>query len=167
MSIWGWERDNEQFALVYHPFGHASPFLKRWLETFASLPPAPAGASILLLRSQLEASSAGGACVKCHAGMQPDLSRSLPRWASAPAERTFVRFSHRPHLLEPALKSCVTCHSLPGTADANDFALTSSGFRLIAKETCAACHANGAASDSCLTCHNYHVTPPAPMAAVH
>ncbi|MDB5303020.1 MAG: hypothetical protein JWM97_569 [Phycisphaerales bacterium] len=168
IAISGWERDDEKFALIYHPRGHANAFMRQWLDLLAH-PVADAPSAVVAWRSQISGADAGDTCVKCHVSRQSAGAPSQLAWSSPPVEsrgRGFVKFSHRPHLLESRLQDCTACHSLPDPAVAGNSAPGLSSFLPISKETCAACHAPRLASDSCLTCHNYHVVPAAfPVAA--
>jgi hypothetical protein len=158
----GWERNDDKYALIYHPIGHANTFLRRWMEIVAPASVVPATP----WKTQLVSADIGGACIKCHA---PSQAASTFVWSpDAPdlLRRDFVKFSHRPHLLEPALQNCSACHAMPEASDSAASIDPVSGFKFIQKQTCAACHAPTLAGDSCLTCHNYHVTPPAKVAAV-
>lgn len=164
LSPSGWERNDDRYALIYHPTGHANTFLRAWLELAipaSAAPPTP-------WQSQLLSADVGGTCTKCHSPTASGSSAAVAWSPDSPKllRRDFVKFSHRPHLLEPALQNCSACHAMAGPTDAPASIDLVSGFKFIQKQSCAACHAPTLASDSCLTCHNYHVTPMAEAAAV-
>ena len=155
-SLNGWERDDEKFALIYHPTGHGNSFLRQWLDQFSLGTDSNSTAWCV----QMTSSEVGGACTKCHAAKASGRPISWTSdWSGVPAAN-FVKFSHRPHMLEAQLQDCSACHAFPKATDPPATFDVSSGFSFIKKETCAACHAPHLASDSCLTCHNYHVTSP-------
>lgn len=102
-----------------------------------------------------------------------------------PMIRSFTRFDHRPHTLQPALTDCVACHQMiepPVTGHARDPVSAggvwpigsdrsreksvqatnlhpgcTSDFHPILRAQCAACHRSGSTSNACTTCHSYHV----------
>jgi hypothetical protein len=157
----GWERDDDKYALIYHPMGHANAFLRTWLEMLAP----SSVVSQTPWKSQLLSADAGGSCTKCH---NPAKSGRMFVWSpDSPSllRRDFVKFSHRPHLLESALQDCSACHAMAQSADVPASVDPVSGFEFIQKRTCAACHTPSLAGDSCLTCHNYHITPGTTAAA--
>ncbi|MCA9235568.1 MAG: cytochrome c3 family protein, partial [Planctomycetales bacterium] len=73
-----------------------------------------------------------------------------------------THFAHGPHLTQPQLADCASCHRIAAGADvmttyAHDQpeAFTP-GFESLQKSECAACHRPQAAGDSCTQCHRYH-----------
>ncbi|MDB5331202.1 MAG: hypothetical protein JWP03_2353 [Phycisphaerales bacterium] len=160
ITLAGWERDDDRFALIYHPRGHANTFLRAWIDMNSD----HAGSTVAAApwQAQVAGPDGGAACTKCHVSRQPAGVSGALVWRSLPADsmgRGFVKFSHRPHLLESRLQDCSACHTLPDPTAASVPTLGAAGFLPISKESCAACHAPRLASDSCLTCHNYHVAP--------
>ncbi|MDB5358388.1 MAG: hypothetical protein JWN24_4841 [Phycisphaerales bacterium] len=160
ITLSGWERDDDKFALIYHPRGHANTFLRAWIDM--NLTTAGNPTAVAAWQAQVAGPDAGSTCTKCHITRQATGTSGPLAWRSLSSDSTrrFVKFSHRPHLLEPRLKDCSACHTLPDPAASSVPALAAAGFLPISKESCAACHAPRLASDSCLTCHNYHVAPP-------
>lgn len=153
----GWRRDDDGVRVVYFPDGHADPTIQAWLEL----------ALVVVSRqgvdSEQQARDALGvaaACVDCHR-----LERQGDRWtvawsAARPASdlrRHATYFSHRPHLVQPTLADCRTCHELAPAAAPHSEA----NFVQLGKQTCVECHAPNAASDSCTLCHRYHWGAPA------
>jgi hypothetical protein len=80
--------------------------------------------------------------------------------------RPFVRFNHRPHRSLPELQDCKVCHSVVKgeviakyqSLDPHDFREKQVGFQPVLREKCATCHQQNLAGDSCLKCHNYHIS---------
>ncbi|MGI8980740.1 MAG: hypothetical protein ACR2FY_16050 [Pirellulaceae bacterium] len=146
----GWRRIDASYSIAWRPSGHADPLLKAWIEL--SLTNKIKGSSATTaLRDSLTKPNSIGYCVQCHSIDRDDLSaRQTIHWHSTnrePAFKTFTKFSHRPHLIQPELADCTHCH-----------ALSSAGFAPLSKSACASCHTAAAAGDQCLKCHNYHVS---------
>lgn len=80
-----------------------------------------------------------------------------------PAQRGFTKFSHSPHLIQPGLRDCFQCHQIdPEKSNAASFigfdpTSFESNFVPIQVANCASCHREGSTTNSCTTCHNYHV----------
>ncbi len=168
-AMGGWYRDDSTFALRYRPSGHADPFLKSWLDVV--IEGAARDPSLASLIDQIAQPDSAGRCIECHTKEARSDSEGAPDRSEDAAhgsgfarinwqpkrrdleERSFTRYFHRPHLLQPGLDGCGSCHvsELGGETpkEGDFFAMT--------KETCAGCHTPEAAGDSCLTCHNYHV----------
>jgi hypothetical protein len=156
----GWYRSDLDFSLSYRPTGHSDPFLRSWLELAVGAPQART------LFDSLSASNSVGLCIKCHSvdesrinwrGFQPDAF-----------DHPFTRFSHTAHFSLLDDRGCQTCHRLdlksPPEAYTATFARENrdpgvfhSSFKSIELATCASCHSQKYAGDSCLECHNYHV----------
>ena len=89
---------------------------------------------------------------------------------ASPRAHPATRFVHRPHFSLENEKGCTSCHVLATPPDEDtsydgydpDLAFAGS-FEPIARETCAGCHMGEAASDSCVTCHDYHLSNFAPL----
>jgi predicted CXXCH cytochrome family protein len=160
----GWYID--EFALRYRPVGHADPFLRAWLDVAGQSAAMPGRAAAHRVFDQLSATAAPGACVKCHsidqaAGSDPSVNWRAPR--PTPEEHRFTVFSHVAHLPLLGDKGCLTCHALDREADYGagfkdrNPATFASSFKPPTREACAACHAESAAGEDCVMCHNYHV----------
>ncbi|MCA9188144.1 MAG: hypothetical protein R3E01_31305 [Pirellulaceae bacterium] len=164
----GWYRNDTIFALLYQPTGHGDLFLKTWLTSLLSL-----AGDDLKSWSELSAPLAKGLCMSCHrVGITRTTGDRQILWDSTAALRLqhkdFTRFSHSPHLIQPALRDCARCHVPNASTTSGDVATNRSAdtaaaiemapnFTAISKETCASCHKPHAASDRCTTCHNYHI----------
>ena len=74
-------------------------------------------------------------------------------------------FSHATHFSLLREDGCLTCHTLdPAARYADGYKdkdpLTfSSNFKPLDAATCATCHVEERAGESCLLCHQYHVGP--------
>lgn len=122
-----------------------------------------------------------GRCAKCHT-----LDRSPEatgfNWLSFhpdPIQKSFTRFDHAPHLIESTNASntnaqCQACHqwknldaqaaldmaasfAAPEGHLATDASHFVHQFEPIRQQSCSQCHQKGAAGNSCLDCHSYHV----------
>ena len=163
----GWYR--QEFSVLYHPTGHADPFLKAWLDYTASTFGTPGQAAAESVFRQLVDKDAQGQCVKCHSIEKGPDNRLSIMWnpkKSGGAGGGFTRFVHEPHLSMATEKSCQTCHQLDSKAkyqkafgvnrDPHRFA---SNFKSISQDVCGTCHKKAEAGESCVQCHNYHAEP--------
>ncbi|MCC9603025.1 cytochrome c family protein [Stieleria sp. JC731] len=148
----GWYRDDLRLAIRYRASGHTDPVLKGLIEMFSGLSDADP------LKERFMNVPAVKACVDCHSGA----TRLPASWEAIPSvggKRDFTKFSHRPHLNVSQLGQCTYCHKVSeGHGDVegeHDPSLVD--FEPLERQTCAACHTKNAASDSCTTCHRYHI----------
>ncbi|QNN23751.1 hypothetical protein HED60_16225 [Planctomycetales bacterium ZRK34] len=162
----GWYRDDYAYAIFYRPTGHADPMVTAWLKATADPAPSAEVPAVAGIFSAMTVPTESGLCAKCHTidTIGPDnFKMHFNSRVALIANRRFTRFTHRPHLIQPTLETCTACHQLDEKADTqagfeNRDPLTfTSNFTPISKATCASCHTPGAAGDSCLQCHNYHV----------
>lgn len=166
----GWYRD--AFVLFYRPRGHADTFLSAWLDVSGSAIQNPDAARRVF--EPLADPKAPGRCAKCHtidAGA-PGSSLSVNWMGKRPVAhaQNFTAFSHTAHFSLLDAEGCTLCHGLnpaadtqAGFKDRNPLTFASN-FKHIQRGTCAACHTEVEASDSCVGCHNYHIgdlPPPA------
>lgn len=157
----GWYRLDENYTLYYRPGGHADVFLTAWLDGTVNNP-APTAQKIF---SELSATTAPGACLKCHTVDQTAAATAI-NWRAArpaPGVRPFTTFKHTAHFSLMGTQGCATCHTLATGADyprsfgANrDPDLFQSNFAPLKKDICATCHQPAKAGESCQLCHNYH-----------
>jgi hypothetical protein len=164
----GWIRDDQTLSLRYHPAGHADPWMTAWLDVLAEAASSSrkgiADVAQPLLRDALKP-TAPGQCGSCHRLEQAEGGRQAIQWrplAPDAVRRGFTTFNHAPHVIDPQLSDCASCHRIEASAantapsaDATTAALTS-GFAPISKGACVACHVPRAAGDSCTQCHRYH-----------
>ena len=144
----GWMVDQRRMAIVYVPVGHSDTTMKAWL-TAASAQATPDGPRHF---HDLLAPKAMGACTECHkldSSTSYDVERKYLWHAreSDPAQRTFTRFNHAPHLTLPQLNQCTSCHALQDDGR----------FKPLQLQSCMDCHTKQGAGDSCTQCHNYHI----------
>ncbi len=131
------------FSVRYRPSGHADIFLRRLHEVTGRATRTDGTAAELF--AALQASAAPGQCAKCHEIEVASSDDQRNVWTESHIDRqasTLTTFDHAPHLV----RQCETCHQY------ND----ESGFETIPNSTCAACHTQNKASESCLNCHSYH-----------
>jgi len=132
------------FSVGYRPSGHADVFLRRLLEVTGRA--AETNGMATEVFTALQASGAPGQCAKCH---RIDVASADDRrnvWTEGrigQEARTLTAFDHAPHLV----KECQSCHQYNAE----------SGFETISKSTCTACHTRNMVTESCLTCHSYHI----------
>ena len=162
----GWIRDDRLLRLAYRPQGHQDDFLKHWIDIALTTPNAESNdATAALFKSLTEMSSVGN-CRYCHTLKRSDDQTFVMNWKASRRDGSigqFTSFSHRPHLIQPGLQDCSHCHQMDSTVSNNDsFASLDqmdyrSNFKPILKSNCASCHQKGLTSNSCTTCHDYHV----------
>ncbi|HBK78408.1 MAG TPA: hypothetical protein DDZ83_01770 [Nitrospinae bacterium] len=154
----------QDFSVYYRPSGHEDRFLKDWMDLVAG-----GDGSKEAMKGMFAALSdpkATGYCAKCHSIDRVSGKARRVNWRarrSASDVKKFIRYQHTPHFSLLDEKGCLTCHRLNANADYlkgfkdDNPATFTSNFRPIAKKVCASCHTRVGASNSCLTCHNYHV----------
>jgi hypothetical protein len=154
-------------SLRYQPIGHADPSLRAWLDVLAEAASSRKAETAALAEPLLTAAlkpMAAGQCGSCHSAKRDQSGRLTIQWdaPSSTAESPgFTRFSHTPHLLQPSLSDCASCHRAQAGASSNVAAdegphTLQSEFAAITKASCAQCHTPHAAGDSCTQCHKYH-----------
>jgi hypothetical protein len=167
----GWAFDDES-QLVYRTELHADPLRAAWVELTQAVH-ARGLIDDALLDEALK-SSDSLACRQCHTS-NPALTQSgavknasgtgFVHWSprSEPVQGdAFTRYRHEPHASLGDQRGCEVCHRLSDSdAYRSSFATGAgvdyvSNFLPMTVETCSQCHNERAASDSCLTCHDYH-----------
>ncbi|MCE9528696.1 MAG: hypothetical protein K8R36_21840 [Planctomycetales bacterium] len=152
-SATGWQRSDAGYSISWRPTGHADPLLRAWID-FALKADSQKSPSTAALRGSLTKPNSIGYCVQCHTIESEAATKGLTiHWQPSlrdPAHKSFTKFSHRPHLIQPQLADCTHCHEMSQSAV---------GFAPLSKAACASCHTPTAAGDQCLKCHNYHVSP--------
>ena len=171
----GWYQDDDTFALRYRPVGHADIFVHSWLEVTSPLTVTSYSADESN-KSELEwatdifeelANAKGpGVCTKCHSIDQSNNADVRINWRGAyphPNQHSFTKYSHESHFSLLDEKGCVTCHIVNKESNFSvgfedrDPTTFASNFKPLEQAVCANCHQVKKATDSCLTCHNYHV----------
>lgn len=162
----GWMRDDRSLRIFYRPAGHHDLFLKNWIDlTLQSQGAENNPATSSLFQSLTNVNSIGN-CRYCHTMERKDDSSLVMNWNASRRDGSvsqFTSFSHRAHLVQPALQDCSHCHKMDlGVSNKDSFASLDglghrSNFHAISKGTCTVCHQKGLAESSCTTCHNYHV----------
>ena len=162
----GWVRDDARLQIRYQPEGHEDPFLQGWMEVLGSIPNVDQDEGTRLVFDRFTSLNGPGLCRSCHTMDRRNgdsfVVNWLPRYRD-PSIRSFTRFSHGSHLVQPELRDCTACHELDLTrSNAESFVdfnplTTVSNFRAIVKADCASCHREGQTNNSCTQCHSYHV----------
>lgn len=149
----GWQRSDANYSIGWRPAGHGDLLLKAWID-FALQADAKNSPAAATLRESLTKPTSIGYCVQCHTiDHDPGSEHSSIHWQPAhrdPAQKTFTKFSHRPHLIQPQLADCTHCHEM---------SQSTAGFAPLTRSACTSCHSPTAAGDQCLKCHNYHISP--------
>jgi len=175
----GWKRDDASYRLIYYVADHEDLFWPELLQWRNALQAAGQSQATQALAQSLHHPSAAGACFSCHRVSSPAASANLLAsrnqvgWKSElrrPELKGFTRFNHAPHLLQ---LQCNACHqwadtplSTPPTqlaswqksdSSAAGHTVERSDFAPLGRSTCVQCHRENQASNSCTTCHHYHV----------
>ncbi len=181
-------------SVAYLPSGHADRTLQTLIDALVGVPDVTAVADgseptvVSELFSVLTDPGASFRCMGCHT-IDTTGEKAVVNWygrRQASLARSFVRFSHAPHvtLLSADAKTgtvaldgeCTHCHQLQDystredaffhnafvklprwTVNTNPHSVGTSGFGKVQQDTCVTCHTQAGAGESCLKCHNYHV----------
>jgi len=161
----GWYRD--YFAMQYRPGDHADPFIENWMNLSVAAINNGAGSFGMPILNVLTDDDAPGKCMKCHTvDAEPDGTVSL-NWRDrprTPGVKLSARFAHAPHLqLLKGERNCALCHDYNREADYlagfddRDPMTYQPNFHAVTRQTCAECHVEDRAGDTCVQCHDYHV----------
>ena len=160
----GWYR--KDYVLYYRPVGHEDVVFRTWLDIGARSFGTPAERYGDALFQLFADKNTPGKCTKCHSVDQRQGGGLVVNWAPfAPlvGETRFTTFVHSTHFSAVADDGCITCHQLNENTkyqesyqqrDPNEFV---SNFAAMKQETCAACHVEQSAGDTCMMCHQYHI----------
>ncbi len=152
VSSGGWYRSYD--SLYYRPSQHADKFLKSWLN----LTVASKNRHLQAIFKVIGTPKSQGMCLKCHSISD---TQELNWYTKRPEKnkQDFTRYAHDRHLAMAEIKDCATCHQFRVHKLTEDGErIPESCFKPIEKSQCAECHSEtGIASESCTTCHNYHV----------
>lgn len=168
-----WFRSDADLTLYYRPTHHADPFMKIWLSLAAKGTNSVDTNATARLSDRLSGSYmdvAPGRCAKCHTS-ESQGSGAINWKGMSPNHdhHTFSKFSHRAHFSLLDERGCVSCHRINFQSKEKPYlgsfeyhteeklAGFVSNFRPIDQATCASCHTQKMAGESCLSCHNYHV----------
>ncbi len=162
----GWYRNDQTFRISYRPSGHADDCLQSWIELVARTEDAPLRPETQRLFEKTISATGVGLCRTCHTLDQSSDRSYVVNWVAEyrdPSIRSFTRFAHGPHLLQPELQDCSHCHHLdPSRSNAASFLTVDasqvvSNFSPLTKTNCTSCHQQGRTNSNCTQCHNYHV----------
>lgn len=160
----GWYR--KDFILYYRPVGHEDTVLRTWLDISAESFGTPAegyGDAVFQLIAE---KNTPGKCTKCHSVDQQPGGGLAVNWGvfqPAVGESKFTTFVHATHFSAVGDDGCIACHRLAEDQtyqdsfkgrDPNQF---TPNFAPMKRDTCAQCHVEQSAGDSCTQCHQYHI----------
>jgi hypothetical protein len=170
----GWARDDQLFKVAHFLTGHADPTIAALHESLASTPKSNDSAFAKQILESITGATGIGNCASCHDAASASSTKEGFAWRAEfrlGSNRPFTKFEHGPHLLQ---MQCADCHRMSapksGPMRLASFVaiekLNSSSNRIpigyefepMTKLDCASCHRKGQATNSCTTCHNYHVT---------
>lgn len=162
----GWFRNDNLFRIVYQPKGHADECVQSWMDLLAGVSNVDSRPATTELFTKTFGLTGIGQCRSCHtADRIPDGRFSL-NWAPQyrdPSIRSFTKFSHGAHMIQPHLQDCSYCHALDPAASTYtslqsvDASVPVSNFLPLLKSSCATCHQENLASTRCTLCHDYHI----------
>ena len=175
-----------KYSMQYLPPGHTDSFIKAWLDLSMKLQQSASQttgieygvreAANALFEELADAKAkpgkakGAGRCSKCHSQITDDEGMRSLAWNSLranPLDQDFTRYRHADHVGPDKQEVCIDCHIraedsdvLSAYAEDAELGKYASNFEPLAIETCTTCHApQDQASDECLTCHYYHVSP--------
>ncbi|MGI9499035.1 MAG: hypothetical protein ACR2P3_03290, partial [Geminicoccaceae bacterium] len=160
----GWYR--KDFILYYRPVGHEDTVLRTWLDISAQSFGTPAERYGDALFQLLADKNTPGKCTKCHSVDQQSGGGLEIRWGTfqpVAGESKFTTFVHATHFSAVGEDGCIACHRL--NEDTNyqesykgrDPRQFVANFAPMNRETCAECHVEQSAGDTCTMCHQYHI----------
>jgi hypothetical protein len=159
-SAGGWFRDDGSLTIRYQPTGHADSWLRAWLDLAVRIENPQLREALI---ADLGRPNSPGTCLSCHQLQDGGRSIAWHGFDRRTEPRSFTKFSHRPHTLQPELADCLHCHTL-NTPEHNTATLVTVSsavnphdFLPIGKHACTSCHTPTAVGDACIQCHNYHV----------
>lgn len=161
----GWQVDSQSLSIIYRPQAHADESIQSLLELVSKSERKESSTVVGELFRELTKDVAAGTCAKCHT-IDRESESHVIHWRATyrdPTVRDFTVFSHAPHLVGPTQSNCSDCHILDGSrSNAHMFASDNpysfqSNFATMKVGLCATCHREGGTSNSCTTCHSYHV----------
>jgi len=162
----GWFRNDSLFQISYRPSGHADPCVQSWIELVTRAADADSRPETRQLFEKTISMTSIGLCRTCHTVDQLGDRSFAVNWTAEyrdPSVRSFTRFSHGSHMIQPNLQDCSHCHSLDlQQRNAESFVGVNasevvSNFLPITKSNCTSCHSGNEAKSGCTQCHNYHV----------
>jgi predicted CXXCH cytochrome family protein len=161
-----WVNDARTLSLRYLPAGHADPWMRAWLDVAAEAASGPYASIAEPLLGAAMKPTAPGQCGSCHSVERDAAGKLTIQWRpfdSKTAPRELTRFDHGPHLIQPQMGDCASCHRIRSGVETAGYSGDDphqfvSGFEPISKAACVACHTASAAGDGCTQCHNYHIT---------
>lgn len=160
----GWYR--KDFILYYRPVGHEDVVLRTWLDISARSFGTPAERHGDALFQLLADKNTPGKCTKCHSVDQQPGGGLAINWGTfqpVVGEKKFTTFVHSTHFSAVGDDGCIACHKLnedqkyAESFQHRDPQQFTANFAPMDQNTCAACHVEQSAGDTCTQCHQYHV----------
>jgi len=182
----GWYRSQKDAAIRYRSRGHADPFVRAWFDLSGSFAhtgdnAGDAASAAERIFAGLRKTNATGKCSLCHsvdsvASVYGTLGpANAVNWQTSTPEPTRqlpTEFRHQPHFSLDNAEVCDTCHTMR-EIDSDEFEQAYDddavptghllNFSPIELRVCGECHTERAASDNCVTCHNYHLGETMPI----
>ncbi len=162
----GWFRNDQTFKINYRPSGHSDDCVKSWINFVTRVADADSRPETNQLFKKMLTPESIGLCRSCHTLDQVEDQNLKINWVASyrdPSVRSFTRFAHGPHLIQPTLEDCSHCHQLDQHANnaetflGTDPSVSVSNFMPMTKSNCATCHSENQTASGCTQCHNYHV----------
>lgn len=160
----GWYR--KDYVLYYRPVGHEDVVLRTWLDISAQSFGTPAERYGDALFQLLAEKNTPGKCTKCHSIDQQQGGGLEVNWSPfqpTAGETKFTTFVHSTHFSAVGDEGCIACHQLnedtkyQETYKERDPHKFVANFAPMKQETCANCHVEKSAGDTCTMCHEYHI----------
>jgi len=160
----GWYR--KDYVLYYRPVGHEDVVFRTWLDISARSFGTPAERYGDALFQLLADKNTPGKCTKCHSVDQQQGGGLEVNWAPFKplvGETKFTNFVHATHFSAVGDEGCIACHQLNENTKYQESYKERNPLEFVAnfapmkRETCAECHVEQSAGDTCTMCHDYHI----------
>ena len=160
----GWYR--KDYILYYRPVGHEDVVMRTWLDISARSFGTPAERYGDELFQLLADKNTPGKCTKCHSVDQQPGGGLEVNWGTFQpnvGESRFTTFVHTTHFSAVGDEGCIACHGLnedtnyQKSFEQRDPLQFVANFAPMRQETCAECHVEKSAGDTCTQCHQYHI----------
>jgi len=146
------------YSLQYRPVGHEDKLLFSWYAVLASKIEKP---FIKELFNYISHKEQPGQCSRCHS-IDELSSQIVVNWTETNRLNT-SKFTHESHALETKDSACQSCHKVNEDSNylesykAKDRNVHDSNFKAFTSQLCSQCHDGNKVTDSCASCHNYHL----------
>ena len=158
----GWSAD--ALGIHYTAGEHGDSVMRSWVDLASRTISKDPVNKEALFDKFLKQDGGVGNCVKCHAVNKSSANINVEWNYSALESDPLVKFDHKLHVnfFEEDVQ-CQSCHEKkPSDEFLNNYlslnpASYQSNFNKVNKDSCLSCHGEGEISQSCRTCHDYHV----------